>query len=126
MSDRLTDEQVARMAGIARTMVGPANVAVMLAREVQSQRKMLDAIDALPDDSPFDPRYSPMYLHGYREAMRTVKRILHPEEEPTPAPCPKCGGEGVVGGKTGFSYDVAWTCPACGGDGILHPEGEPT
>ena len=41
---------------------------------------MLDAINALPDDTPHDPVFSPAYLHGYREAMRQVKALLHPEE----------------------------------------------
>jgi hypothetical protein len=39
---------------------------------------LLDAIDALPDFDPFfmQPR---QYARGYRDAMRQVKALLHPE-----------------------------------------------
>jgi hypothetical protein len=37
---------------------------------------------------------------------------------PEPTPCPKCKGKGVVGGTTGFSYDVPWTCADCNGTGL--------
>ena len=48
-------------------------------RPILAAADLLDAIDALPDDSPFDPAFTTSYLHGYREAMRRVKRLLHLE-----------------------------------------------
>jgi len=47
--------------------------------EIVRLRTILVAIDALPDDSPHDPVLTPSYLHGYREAMRQVKALIHPE-----------------------------------------------
>ena len=32
---------------------------------------------------------------------------------PPPTPCARCGGTGLVGGKTDFHYDVASECPEC-------------
>jgi hypothetical protein len=47
---------------------------------------------------------------------------------PPPPLCKRCGGSGVVGGKTNFNYDYPWACPDCIGrapmdrrGGVLDP-----
>ena len=87
-NDRLTDELVALMA--SRDSKESANV---LAREVQSSRATLAAIEALPTDAPDDSEipiwynadeargYQSGYQSGYIAAMQTVKALLHPNPE---------------------------------------------
>jgi hypothetical protein len=51
---------------------------LLLRRDAEAAADLLDAIDALPDFDPFfmQPR---QYARGYRDAMRRVKSLLHPE-----------------------------------------------
>ena len=73
MSDRLSDDDLGWIVGQGHPIYTKA------AREVRESRALIAAIDALPDDSPHDPVFTPSYLHGYREAMRQVKALIHPE-----------------------------------------------
>ena len=79
MSDRLSDEQVARVAAIQRPLNNEAEAFVLLAREVLDSRRRLAAIRALPDTAQVVadgvPERGP-WLRGYAHAMRQVKALL--------------------------------------------------
>ncbi|MFM1966977.1 MAG: hypothetical protein RL134_2702 [Actinomycetota bacterium] len=57
----------------------------LLGQHLSVVADLLEAIDALPDEAVIEDGWfirSPAYNAGWRDAMRQVKALLHPEVQP--------------------------------------------